>query len=62
MSGPWAILVNRHSATQRRQNEEDTMFPVQATHSGMVKFENKFTQTYKIVLDHMNDVVKKAQG
>lgn len=62
MSGPPQILVGRHSATERWQDKQDTRYPVKATHSGMVKFENKFEETYGTVLDHLRSFPEKAKG
>lgn len=55
-------MVNRHSATQGWRSEEDIVVPVKATHSGMVKLENKFDEPYGTVLKHLRNVVEKAKG
>ncbi|KAL1615371.1 hypothetical protein SLS56_011838 [Neofusicoccum ribis] len=59
-NGPPEVLVSSHSATQGKLNENDPnhrVFPVQKTHSDLVKFSSENDTTYKTVVDCLESVI-----
>jgi protein SERAC1 len=61
MSGPPAVLVDRHSATHGREWESDGQFiqPVNRNHSELVKFSNRDDE-YQTVLRYLSTFRKNA--
>jgi hypothetical protein len=61
MSGPPAVLVDRHSATHGREWESDGQFiqPVNRNHSELVKFSNREDE-YQTVLRYLSTFRKNA--
>lgn len=55
MSGPSTVLVDRRSATNGRHWEQDDryLYPVNCTHSEMVKFDSKHDAVYAQVLHYL---------
>lgn len=64
MSGPSTVLVDRHSATSGRPWESGTdfVYPVNESHSGIVKFRNKHDETYEMILCRLRDIQTKTKG
>lgn len=65
MSGPPAVLVDRRSATNGRHWEQDDgyLYPVNRTHSEMVKLDNRHDIVYAQALDCLKRVqeISKSQ-
>lgn len=55
MTGPRAVLVDSHSATHGRphDSEHHRVYPLNRTHSDLVKFENAYDEAYLTVLGYL---------
>lgn len=60
MTGPFAFLVDRHSATQGQVygTKKHRVHPVPSNHGDVVKFEDQADATYRIVLRELGGMLR----
>lgn len=58
MTGPPAVLVDSHSATHGRpyDSEHHRNYPIDRTHSDLVKFSSAYDETYIMVLGYLRSL------
>lgn len=63
MTGPFALLVNRHSATQGQAygTKKHRVHPVPSNHGDIVKFEDQGDATYMVVLRELRGMLRSSQ-